>query len=106
MLQVIVPIKDYLGDTFFFQGPATEERGLGELVSRSIDIILIAALILSLIYLLVGGISWITSGGKPEQLESARNRITHAIIGLAVALGSWALWALIVRHFFGLTIIR
>lgn len=45
---------------------------------------IILAVIIALIYLLYGGIKWITSGGQKDQVEAARNHIVAAIIGLIV----------------------
>jgi len=45
---------------------------------------LMIAGVMSLIYLLWGAFEWITSGGDKTALENARNKIVHAIIGLAI----------------------
>lgn len=56
-------------------------------VIRNVLIILfIVAIVMTLIYLIWGGIDWITSGGNKEGLEKARKKITFAIIGLVVTL--------------------
>lgn len=52
-------------------------------------IMLIIAVILALIFLILGGIGWITSGGDKQKVASARSRITFAIVGLIVALLSF-----------------
>lgn len=41
------------------------------------------------IMLIVGGFSFITSGGNPKQLEQARNTLTYAIIGLIVVVAAF-----------------
>lgn len=45
---------------------------------------LVIAAIMSLLYLLWGGIDWVVSGGDKTSIENARNKIVHAIIGLAI----------------------
>lgn len=45
---------------------------------------LIIAAVLSLLYLLWGGLDWVVSGGDKASVENARNKIIHAIIGLAL----------------------
>lgn len=45
---------------------------------------LIIAAIMSLLYLLWGGIDWVVSGGDKTSVENARNKIIHAIIGLTI----------------------
>ncbi|MCB9801833.1 MAG: hypothetical protein H6774_01970 [Pseudomonadales bacterium] len=49
------------------------------------------AALLVFVYLIWGGIEWITSGGDKGKTESARNKITAAIIGLIILAASYAL---------------
>lgn len=55
-------------------------------IGNALTIMLIVAVILSLIYLILGGLQWISSGGDKSKVESARKRITFAIVGLIVCL--------------------
>jgi len=70
--------------------------------------IVLAAMIISglmvFFYLIWGGVQYITSGGDKEQAESARNRITYALIGLVIVIGSYAITKLI-EAFFGVNIL-
>ena len=68
---------------------------IGNIVGSVIGAILIIAFLLSMFYLLTGGVSWITSAGDKTQLENARNKITNAIIGLMVVAAVWAVSSLI-----------
>jgi hypothetical protein len=43
------------------------------------------------IMLLVGGFSFLFSGGDPKKLEQARGTITNAIIGLIVIIGAYVI---------------
>jgi len=54
--------------------------------------------------LVVGAIQWISSGGDKQKLESARGRISNAIIGLVVLLAVFAIVKLI-EYFFGISIL-
>ncbi|MBI3980490.1 hypothetical protein HY345_00660 [Candidatus Microgenomates bacterium] len=45
---------------------------------------LIGGAVLSLLYLMWGAIDWIVSGGDKGNLEGARNKMTHAAIGLSL----------------------
>lgn len=75
------------------QAPAGIPSGgittVAKVVANSITLILIIAVVITLISLIWGGIQWITSGGDKAKLASARSRLTFAIIGLLVALGSF-----------------
>lgn len=44
-----------------------------------------------LIYLLWGGISWITAGGDKNKIDEARQKITQALIGLAILASSYVI---------------
>ena len=70
-------------------------------LSGAVTMLLIAGSILSLFFLIFGGIKWITSGGDKEKLGSAQKTITAAIIGLALAFSAWVILTL-VFNFFGL----
>lgn len=54
----------------------------------------------ALIYLIYGGIQYITSGGNSKQAETAKATITWSIIGLVVVIAAYA----IVRYFTNLVI--
>ena len=47
--------------------------------------------LLLLLYLIWGGVEWITSGGDKGKVESARNKITNAIIGIIVLAAAYAI---------------
>lgn len=76
---------------------------IGVLISRVISVAFILAGILTFALLVMGGIEWLTSGGDKSKTESARNRITAAIVGLAIVAASWALMKLI-AYFFGVDV--
>ncbi len=58
-------------------------------VQNVINFAVTVAIILFTIYLLIAGLSFLTSGGSPESISKARTRLTNVIIGLAVLLLSW-----------------
>ena len=67
----------------------------------------LAFLIGSLIFFFVmiaGAIGWISSGGDKAGLESARSRISNAVVGLGVLLSLFALLK-IIETFFGVNIL-
>ncbi len=63
----------------------------GGMISSVLQIVMVVALLLVLLYLILGGIEWITSGGDKGKTESARNKITSAIIGIIILAASYAL---------------
>jgi len=60
-----------------------------KVIGNSLTIMFIIAAILTVIFLILGGIQWIQSGGDKQKVAQARNRITYAIIGLVVALAGF-----------------
>lgn len=85
--------------------PSTDMGGkaVGAIISNIVGLFFIFTFLLAFLYLLTGSWSWITSGGDKAALESARNKITHALIGLVIVGAVWAIFKL-VGQFFGLDI--
>jgi hypothetical protein len=77
---------------------------LGPLITVLISLVLFFAGLLFLAYLLIGGLSWITSGGDPKAVAAARSRITNAFIGLTIVVATYAI-ILIVEKVFGINIV-
>jgi len=77
---------------------------LGTFVSKTIPAILLVASLATFIYLLYGGLQWITAGGDKGKIEEARNKITQGIVGLGIVASSWAIFQL-VTYFFGIDIL-
>lgn len=72
---------------------------VGALLSGLVSAAIIIAAILAFVYLVWGGLNWLTSGGDKTKTEEAQKRITAAIIGLAIVAASWALIQLIANVF-------
>lgn len=73
---------------------------LGKVVSAGVQAILVIALVLAFIFLVIGGIKWILSGGDKGGTEAAKGTITAALIGLIIVFLAWAFLNL-VGNFFG-----
>lgn len=63
---------------------------IGKLISFVLRVVLAIGALLVFGYLVMGGIEYITSGGEKGKTESARNKITAAIVGLIILAASWA----------------
>ena len=57
---------------------------IGNLISAIGGLFFIFAFCLTFLYLLTGGLSWLTSGGDKSKLETARDKITNALVGLVI----------------------
>ena len=69
-----------------------------------IGLIFIVGIIIFFFMLLMGAVQWISSGGDKGKLESARGRLTSAIIGIVILLSVFAIMQLI-QTFFGVSIL-
>lgn len=69
------------------------------LIPYAVSVLLFLLVFLSLLFLLIGGIKWITSGGDKEGMAKAKGTVTYAIIGLALGLGSFIIIMIISQIF-------
>jgi hypothetical protein len=63
---------------------AGQGLSLGSVLGFVITIAFIIAILVALLFLIWGGIKWITSGGDKGGVEAARSQIIAAIIGLII----------------------
>ncbi len=64
------------------------QLSIADLANLAFAIGILAAGILSVAYIFVGGISFILSGGQEDKIRQAINTIRYAVIGLIVTIGS------------------
>lgn len=57
---------------------------IAKTIQNIVVFFIVLAVIIALLYLLYGGIKWITSRGDKTEVEAARNHIIAAIVGLIV----------------------
>ena len=74
-----------------------QEGNLIEIITAFLALALIVAAILCLVYIIVGGISFILSAGNEEKIKRAVNTIRYAIIGLFVSFIAYLVVAFIAR---------
>ncbi len=70
------------------------------LLNAILSFVMIVAALLVFYNLIMGGISWITSGGDKGKTEAARNKIVAAVVGIIIVAASYAV-TLIVLNFLG-----
>ena len=59
------------------------------LITSVLSFILTIAGGIALLFLAIGGIQYMASGGDKMAVESSRGRITAAVAGLVIVFGSW-----------------
>ncbi len=74
---------------------------VSDIVSTVVNLVLFVAFVAALIFLIIGGIRWIMSGGDKEGSGKAKETVTSALIGLAVVLGAWILINIVISTFTG-----
>ncbi len=74
------------------------------IVSGAIRLILVIAALIAFIFLIIGGIKWVTSGGDKEKTANAQQTLTAALVGLVIVFAAWAIIRLI-ETFFGIQIL-
>lgn len=82
-------------------GNTTGPSALGSIIGSLVGVFLILSFMAALLYMLLGGFDWITSGGDKAKLQSARDKITNSLVGLIVVGASWAVM-MIVSNFIGI----
>lgn len=74
-------------DSYAFLGEITPSS----YVTTAINLLLGLAGVGSFIFLLWGGVQWITAGSDKDAVEKARKKIINALIGLAVVFSAYAI---------------
>ena len=78
---------------------------LGPFIARLWWTIVIIGALALLIFLIWGGVDLLTSEGDQEKYKSARNKITHALMGMAILASSFAIIKLL-NVVFGFDILK
>jgi len=69
-------------------------QDIGVFIANLVNVALVIASLICLVFLIWGGIDWITSQGDKAKYEEARNKITYALIGLGITAAVWLVWQL------------
>lgn len=75
------------------------ETGVQTIVTRVANVAGFIIVALSILMILWSAFLFLTSGGDPAKITSARNYIIYALVGIAVALLAFALPTMVVRFF-------
>ncbi len=89
--------------TISIDKPTYAPGNVGKFISATLTMVFIFTALAAFVYLVWGGIQWITSGGDKTATEAARNRIQAAILGLFIVFAAWAIM-LVVGGFFGINL--
>ncbi|MBU1117475.1 pilin [Patescibacteria group bacterium] len=74
------------------------------IVSGAISLAMLAVALVFFFILILGGLRWIMSEGDQKNVETAKNQITNALIGLAIVFAAFAIMKLI-ETIFGINLL-
>lgn len=81
---ILNSIRIALGADFTKNCTTSECVNASDMIDQVISWIISIAGIVSAIFIVYGGISYVTSAGEPSKLQKAKSMITYALIGLAI----------------------
>ncbi len=61
--------------------------GLDYVIERIADFVMVTGMVLAVIYIVWGGITYMAAGADTTKVDEARERIKNGVIGAAVVLG-------------------
>lgn len=71
------------------------------IISNVLNFLFILAAVVAVIFLIWGGVKWITAGGDKTKVQAARETIIGAIIGLVVAFAAFFIVNFVLKLLFG-----
>jgi hypothetical protein len=71
------------------------------IVGNIVILIVMLSVFASLVFLIIGALRWITSGGEEAKVKSARSTIIAAIVGLIISLGGYFVVGFFLQVFTG-----
>ena len=72
--------------------------GPNGVLTKAASLIAVVVGIASVIMIIVGGFKYVTSSGDPNSVQSAKNTVLFAVVGMLVALTAQSLVVLVLRN--------
>jgi mannose/fructose/N-acetylgalactosamine-specific phosphotransferase system component IIB len=76
----------------------SDGSGVFTVIKQVIQVMLVVAGIIAVIMIIVGGIKYTTSNGDQAHVKSAKDTILYSVIGLVVAIISYAIVTYVVTN--------
>jgi len=93
--------EDVVGTISLPEGIPSDIGKTGDFVTTIVRFFIIVAGLFTLWQFLIGGFTYITSGGDKAKVQEAGNKITMSLIGLVVIAASFVIIAIISQLLFG-----
>lgn len=74
---------------------------LSKVITNGINFIFVVAALLALVFLIIGGVKWLTSQGEKEGVNKARETIVAAVVGLVIIFLSYLIVNFVLSLFVG-----
>lgn len=81
----------------FGVGGLTSSQSLPELIANVIRLMLLFAGAIAVVFVIIGGYQYLTSGGNEEQAEKGKKTLINAIIGVVVVVLAYVIINVIVN---------
>lgn len=91
--------KDSIQEGLNVAGGSSNTMDFGDVVNNVISILLFLVGALSVIFIIVAGVYYVTSNGNAEQVKRAKNTLTYAIVGLVVSILAYAIVNFVIASF-------
>lgn len=79
-------------------GPAplkADAASAASLINTILSFLTIIGGLWFIFWIIIAAYNWISSEGKPDKLETARNQLVHAVVGTIILIAAYALAGLI-----------
>lgn len=86
-----------IGGSFRFGGGITSSQDVVQLIVGIIELLLMLAGAIAVLFVIIGGFWYMTSAGNAEQAEKGKTAVINAIIGIVVIILSYVIINVIVR---------
>jgi hypothetical protein len=90
--------SEFCKDNERAQGDTASDNVAIRTIGTASNIIAVLAGLMAVIMIMMGGFSYITSGGSSEKLTTARNRIIYSVVGLLVVVLAWTIINFIIER--------
>lgn len=97
MLILFAPIFGTIDPGYLTGNYTVGGGGLAAFIGNLIDVVMIISGIAFFIYLVIGGLRYITAGGDVKATQEATKQITSAITGLVIVVGAFAITRVVER---------
>jgi hypothetical protein len=74
------------------------KKTVPQIIKQVTEILLFILGAVAVIMIVVGGFKFVTSGGSPEQVKSAKNTIMYSVVGIIVAIVAWGIVDFVVKQ--------